>query len=275
MKKILIVFDGLHFPEGALDFAGRLNQASPILLTAVFLPYVDNADALVYYLGGHAGPLYVAGTGDAEMETQVQKNIEKFEAYCRKNDISYRVHKDDTGHVVALLKKEACYSDLLILGSELFYENLGNDNRHEYMFDTLHQVSCPIVLVPEQYSFPDSVVIAYDGSDSSVYAMKQFTYLLPQFTTLSTLIVYASPEEQEFPDMPYIEELAALHFSDLTFSKLELEPEKYFATWIMDKQNAILVSGSFGRSRLSTFFKKDFTDEIIRDHRLPLFITHI
>ena len=38
MKKILIAFDGTHFSDGAFEFARRVNELQPILLTGVFLP---------------------------------------------------------------------------------------------------------------------------------------------------------------------------------------------------------------------------------------------
>jgi nucleotide-binding universal stress UspA family protein len=40
------------------------------------------------------------------------------------------------------------------------------------------------------------------------------------------------------------------------------------------KRSALLVSGSYGRSGLSQLFKKSFVNEIIAEHRLPVFIAH-
>jgi hypothetical protein len=40
MKKILIAFDGIHFSKSAFEFAKKLNEVSPVLLTGVFLPQI-------------------------------------------------------------------------------------------------------------------------------------------------------------------------------------------------------------------------------------------
>ena len=38
--------------------------------------------------------------------------------------------------------------------------------------------------------------------------------------------------------------------------------------------NAILVSGSFGRSMFSEMFRKSFVSDVIAEHKLPVFIAH-
>jgi len=38
MKKIILVFDGIHYSKGAFDFARELNELSPVFITAVFVP---------------------------------------------------------------------------------------------------------------------------------------------------------------------------------------------------------------------------------------------
>ena len=44
MRKILLVFDGINFSEGAFEFARRLNEKNQILVAGVFMPQVDFAN---------------------------------------------------------------------------------------------------------------------------------------------------------------------------------------------------------------------------------------
>lgn len=273
MKKILLASDGIHFSEGAFEFARRLNEMEPVLLTGVFLPQAQLAN-LWSYADGMNGPLFVPLVESGE-ESIKQENIDRFEQLCVHNNIDYRIHKDYYDFALPELKKETRFADLLILGSEKFYENMGTDKPNEYLRDVLHGVECPVLLVPETFSFPESIILAYDGSDSSVYAIKQFAYLFPEFCNRETLLVYTDEKEKkDFPDRILMEELTARHFPNLTFFKLTLDPKKYFATWIMEKKGALLVSGSYGRSGLSELFRKSFVNEVISDHQLPVFITH-
>ncbi len=274
MKKIILAFDGTHFSEGAFEFARRLNELQPILLTGVFLPQTQLANLWSYVDGAGIGSSFIPMLEDSE-SALVQKNIDRFEKLCQGNGIDYRIHKDFFDFAIPELKKESRYADLLVLGSELFYENIGTGSPSDYMRDALQDLKCPVLLVPEKFDFPESIILAYDGSEDSVYAIKQFAYLFPELANRNSLLVYANTDaEEDFPDKILVEELAARHFGNLTLFKLDVKPKKYFSTWISEKKSAMLVSGSYGRSGLSQLFKKSFIKEVIADHRLPVFIAH-
>ena len=273
MKKILIVFDGEHFSRAAFDMACRINEmSSPILLTGLFLSSVDYTDVIVYYIGGMAGPLSIPLL--ESNPGSINENIQKFKILCERNGIEYRIHTETKGHVLETIRKESRYADQLMLSSELFYSNLGEASQQEYLNDAMHFSECPVMIIPEKLDYPQSIILAYDGSPSSVYAIKQFAYLYPAFSQLETLLVYASNKDEEFPDYSYIEEFAARHYKNLTFFKLDANPKKYFNTWIEDAGKALLVSGSHSRSSLSEIFRKSFISEVIKDHKLPIFIAH-
>lgn len=273
MKKILLAFDGRHFSEGAFAFAKNLNKKQRILLTGVFLPQVDYAN-LWSYADGVSGPLFIPLVEGEESEA-IQKNINRFEQLCKENDIDYRVHKDFFDFALPELKNETRFADLVILGSESFYQNLASDKPNEYLKDALHATECPVLVVPETYEFPVSNILAYDGSESSVYAIKQFTYLFPEFKMHKTLLVTVKEEGSDhLPEEQNITELVTRHFPNLMVKTLDINPKKYFATWMSEQKGAILVTGSFGRSFFSQLFKRSFVSEVIKDHKLPVFIAH-
>ncbi len=272
MKKVLLAFDGKNFSEGAFEFARKLHELQPILLTGVFMPSSVFSNMWTY-ADANAG--IFAPMIDEEDTEKMEQNIAKFESHCRNNDIDYRVHKGYTEYALADLQKESMYADLLIIGSEVFFENLGTESPNNYLQNALHTIKCAAVLVPEKFDFPESIVLAYDGSDNSVFAIKQFAYLFPELCNKEVLLVYASEaEDTDFPDKIEMEELAARHFSNLTLFKLDINPQKFFSTWVSDKKSALLVSGSYKRSGISQFFKKSFINDVIEKHQLPIFIAH-
>jgi hypothetical protein len=78
--------------------------------------------------------------------------------------------------------------------------------------------------------FPENVILAYDGTEQSVYAIKQFAYLFPEMAEMPTLLVYASKDTAEdFPGKGQIEELVARHFPNLTLLKLDINPKSTLA----------------------------------------------
>jgi len=198
-------FDGIHFSESAFDFAKKLNEKNPVLLTGVFLPQISYANVWSY-ADGMGGPLFVPALEESDKEV-IAKNIEKFEELCKRNQIEFRTRKDFTDLALPELKKESRYADLMIISGESFYKGMGSGDPNIYLRDALHDIECPAIVVPDKYVFPENIVLSFDGSESAVYAIKQFVYLLPEFTNCNTLLVYVSSEdEKEIPNEPYIEE---------------------------------------------------------------------
>lgn len=273
MKKIILAFDGDNFSEGAFEFARQLNEKDPVLLSGIFLPRMIFSGSASYANGGKAAPAYIPLINDEEDEL-VEKNIERFKMLCLHNSIEHRVHKDFSDFPLHELAKETRYADLFVLGSEMFYEELGVTSPNIYLQNTLHHSECPVVVVPEKFEFPQTIIIAYDGSKNSVYAIKQFVYLFPQLTTKKALVLFSDTENGELPEKSNIEELLARHFSDLAFFTVDMDFRKYFATWTIKKSMPIVVAGSFGRSALSQLFKKSFITEIITTFKTPVFIAH-
>lgn len=273
MRKILLAFDNSNFSDGAFAFAKKLNETSPILLTGVFLPHLQYAN-LWSYADGFGGPMYAPIMDGHESEV-LEKNMKRFEDLCLKNAIEYRIRKDFINLALPELKKETRFADLLLIGGESFYENMGLGEPNTYLKEALHGVECSVVVVPEKYIFPTANILSYDGSEASVFAIRQFAYLLPELTQNKTLLVYATDKpNRSIPNEPYIEELVSRHFSDLTVTKLDFDPKKNFATWISEKHESIMVAGSFGRSAVSQLFKKSFITDIIKEHHVPVFVSH-
>lgn len=273
MKKIILVFDGTHFSEGAFEFANRLNAFQPVLLTGVFLPQAELANYYGYpeYYGGGS----VLVEKDPGEDDPVAQQVSLFEQLCLKNGIEFRVHTDMNDIALNELKTESLFADLLILGSQIFFSNDDNHPPILQLKEVLKNISCPVILVPEKFDFPDSLILSYDGSEDSVYAIKQFAYLFPELTKIETMLVYVNENEQaDFPEKVLIEELAARHYSDLSLFKLDINPKKYFTSWLLEKKSVMLVSGSYGRPELSHLFHRSFMEEVLSDHRLPVFIAH-
>lgn len=272
MKKVLLPFDGSHFSPGAFEFVRRMNEQSPILLVALFLPEVNYA-AMTAYAGTFSGPVFMP-VAEPQKET-IQKNITLFKDLCVKHHIEFRVHRETEDFALPQLSMETRFADLAVIGSETFYKNLSDSVPNELLKEALHKAECPILLVPEDVEWPASNILAYDGSAAAVFAIRQFAYLFPEWSNNKTVLVYMKEEDtQEVPQEIRIEELAARHFSDLTIFKKEIDPRTYFSSWITHKDRPILISGAFGRSSLSRMFQKSFVSGIIHDHKVPVFIAH-
>ncbi len=274
MRKVLLAFDGSNYSVGALEFAKTLNEKNHLLLAGAFLPQVNFGNLWSYANGGYADNTFIPLLEEEDAQ-EVHENIRRFEQYCIANNIEYRVHKDFIDFAIPELKRESRFADLLIIGSESFYEQSGTKRPNEYLQDALHGAECPVIIVPEKFNTPTTNILTYDGSEDSVFAIRQFSYLMPELTTNHTLLVYARKKSEKLlPDEISIQELASRHFPDLDTYFLDINPKKYFAAWIAEKENSILVSGSFGRTDMSRIIHRSFIDDVISDHRVPVFLAH-
>ncbi|RYY62582.1 MAG: hypothetical protein EOO05_02360 [Chitinophagaceae bacterium] len=274
MKKILVVFDGGHFCESSLDFARKLNEISPVLLVGTFLPQVDYANLWSYAEIGKHGGKVIPLLESAEAES-VQVNIKRFKSFCHTNQIACTIHTEYFDFALPELRKEARYADIVLVSSEKFFEESGVAEPNDYLKEVMHDLECPILLIPNKYDFPKTNVLAYDGSESSVFAIRQFSYLFPELAKHPTRVVFADEDPlAQMPGHQAVKELVEAHFPQAEWVKLDVSPKKFFSTWLLEQDKAILVTGAYGRWAMSRFFKKSFINDVISDHRVPIFIAH-
>lgn len=270
MLNVIVAFDGQHFAEGAMKMISYLNAKIPMSITGVFLSPVDYRELLGYSGMGMGMPVFNIPIG--EDKAMLEKTAAKFKAYCKKNGLSYRTHEDTDLFALEELIRETRFADLMILSSELFYENIDNHQPNEYLRRTLHESECPVLMVPETFLEPTAVLLSYDGKASSVFAIKQFAYILGDKLGLNTMLFHAAGNE--IPEKNRIHELSSRHFHPLSIEQLNDQDARQLKEWLTKYHHAILVAGAFGRGELSTLFKKSYITEIIQAHKIPIFIAH-
>jgi len=186
MKKILFACDGNNFPKGAMQFIKQLNETEPVIVKGLFFEPIDFQQLITVSYIPTAAP-YVKLK--QEEEKLVKKSMEKFIGMCELNNIKYQA--DENQEVDKdLLVKETRFADLLVISEELFCTDLIDYQPNVFMKEILHSAECPVIAIPENFKSPDRIVFAYDGKKESMLALKQFCYLLPQFTELPAEFVY-------------------------------------------------------------------------------------
>lgn len=276
MKKVIIALDGQHFPKGAFEFAKYINQLDEILLAGVFLSPVDYS-ILLAYSGSGEGLAYMPESllkhDDTEM---INRNIQLFEEACKADGMHYRIHRDNDLKAIASLLEETRFADLLLISTELFYKNIDSTQPNYYLEEILKKTECPVVLVPENFHEPKQLILTYDGGESSVFAIKQFTYLFPEMLQKESLLLSLSESsDDELPEeYSMITELMGPHYPNLQVENLHVSNKRYFTEWLTDQPESFIVMGAFSRSLFSLLFRKSFARDVIRNIRMPIFISH-
>ena len=272
MRKITVAFEAPHFPEGAMRFIKEMNDAEQVIVTGVFLP----------------GPVQTAYPTPAAMSAgmllpltdeitskQLNKSILTFKDFCTSHHIGYRFIKNTGDSGWPELKKQSRYADLIVLGSDVLFDVPGKDKLSDYLKTSLHEVECPVVIVPDNFSSPQHTIITFDGTESSARAIKNFAYLFPEMAHNHTrVITFTSKNNVSNESDARIRELVSVHFPDHKFIHSDVDSGRYFSNWNINNKPAIVVCGAFGRSMMSVLFKHSFIAEVLSDRKLPVFISH-
>jgi hypothetical protein len=272
MKKVLLISDENNFPAGAFEFLKYLHEREPIAVTGFFYSSV-NYEMLV------ASSLSATAAGFINEVKEQNENVERcimhFEKECVINQMDYKVHKENDIGTMAAIKTETRFADLLLMSEELFCRSFDDVQPNNYMMEILRHMECPATLVPERFAELKKIIITYDGSKESMFALKHFTYLFPELRNTETELVFFKPDdERAIPELNYLEEYAAKHFPNLTINKLHFNAKKYFTTWLGYEKDAFVVAGSFARSAMSSVLRHSFIEEAIKENLAPLFIAH-
>jgi hypothetical protein len=280
MKQILMIGAGHHSPKGPINFLHWMQGQSPVHAKGLFFRPVDYA-ALDHAALDHAFPATVprgAGTipvmelEDNEKEVIAVHKAE-FSRQCEQYHIAYSLHDNDREWNKDLLQKESRFADLILISGAFFYAETDNNGR--YLREVLYSAECPVLIVPENFTTLQRLFMAYDGSRDSLYALKQFCYLFPDSTELPTEILYVNEGAGDIiPDLDRLKQFTRAKFDCISFSMLRFNANDYLATWISEKKNALLVSGSFGRSSVSYLGNRSFSEDVVHDCQLPVFIAH-
>ncbi len=273
MKKILLAFDRQKISDDMMQYILHLNNAQPIAAIGMFLPTVEMVEVPYSFGGVPAGPLYVAES-EENNESLLNAEIRKFTDFCTANNIEYKVHNDFTHQVIAKIVDESRFADLLVLDNAAFYANLGAETQNDYISELLHKLECPCFMIPGVYEVPKNIIMAYDGSEQSIYALKQFSYMFPEYSKTQVLLVYFNQSKEGVPHREEMEELMSYHYFNVSIFKLKIDPAKDLDQWVRDNGASMFVAGAYSRSFFSELFHKSFVNEIVKEHKIPVFVSH-
>lgn len=171
--------------------------------------------------------------------------------------------------------RETGFADVAVMSEQLFFSHIDDDQPNSFMKQVLHGSLCPLLIVPEKYNPVTHVTIAYDGEKESMFVLKQFCFLFPQYVHFLTDIVFwVDKLDDEIPDLEYLGEFAGRNFTNLNIQELFVDPEKYIAEWSFKNTVNIFISGSYRRSGFSTLLKKSFVENMIKHPSIIIFIAH-
>jgi nucleotide-binding universal stress UspA family protein len=275
-KKILAAFDGTKYSDGASKYAIEIARVTKSLLTGVFVQDMRYINYTYAYAWDQPFIDFTAiDESQKEEGEKIKLNIQLFNRACSEKGVNHKVHLD-RGVPLQELLHESAFADLIIIDSHTSFFTLGDKNPSPFLKDFLADSHCPVLIVPHSYTFFDKVVLCYDGSPSSVHAIKLFSYLFPELDQLKTTLVSVNQKSSNhLKDGHNFKDLLASHFSNIEYEILNGNAEEEMVKYLkQNSENAVVVMGAYGRNSLSRFFHQSMSNKIIQEVNVPVFITH-
>lgn len=276
MEKILLAIDSLNPDTNALDFACYLGRLTKSRITGVFL-------------GNHVpASLRSSGAGSDESgegeETAMQyeeevrlaeKHITLFKEGCIARDVRYSVHQD-SGEPAAGLIKESRFADVIVLNAETSFNETFDGVPTEFVKQVLKKAECPVIIAPETLDPVEEIIFAYNGRPSCVFAIKQFTYLFPEFHDKNIIVVQVNESGQfDDPDRYKFTEWLQSHYTHVHFETLKGKPDVELIKYLLTKEKILLVTGAYGGIDIPHLMGPGLADLMIKTVIQPIFIAHI
>jgi nucleotide-binding universal stress UspA family protein len=274
MKKIIAVIN-IHKPNlASIGFACRIAAMTGTKLTGLFVENIFFG----YVPEDSYEPVaenQVKTTAKPPSATTTGHAIELFTEECHKNGLQPDVYVDK-GEPIQEIIYESRFADLLVIDPGIDFYNRDEQLPSHLVKEVLANAECPVLLSPAVFRQIDEIVFCYDGSASSVFAIKQFTYLLPQLSSTNVLLLEVDGGRKKEDDDSYKRVLAWLqtHYRIATYESLHGDSKDELFGFLLRKENRFVVMGAYGRSLLSRFFRRSNADILIRSIDLPIFITH-
>jgi len=275
MQKILLALDAHDVNTSSVHFASYLANTTKSKLTGVFLENFIGEAALETQTS--CDPFGCVQTAILQSTAtiapvNIDKNIALFKKICTDNDTRFSIHGVKSKPVKQMVR-ESRFADVIIThgGLHLSHEkNYGWPS--EFVAELLVYTQCPVIISPFYFNALDEIIFAYDGSDSSVFAIKQFTYLFPQFNETRTTLLEVLPEgENEITEKEKLQEWLMMHYDAVHMEMLHGKPETELFKNLLTKNNKMLVMGAYGRK---IFFNHSTADLLLKTADVAFFITH-
>lgn len=277
MKKFIAAFDGLKYNAATTRFALQLSKASQAHLVGIFpndLTYTSyKIHELVLKEGVTPETLRRFEAKDAATRLE---SIRLFEKACQDAGVHYNVHHDRQ-FALRQLRHESIYADLLITGIRENFSHYPEKPPTHFVRELLAEAQCPVLLVPDKFRAIEKLVLLYDGEPSSVYAIRQFCYVLSPLNELPAEVVTIKPENAtlHLPDNRLMKEFMKRHFSSAAYLvKKGAVNEEILQRLKEQPPGTLVVLGAYRRSAVSRWFRESMADVLMKELKMPLFIAH-
>lgn len=275
MQKILLAMNAECLNSSSIEFSCYLATKTKSGITAIFLEQAEIMHTVLHSeIAQDVVEEEVIIYENKTVENAIVKtNITLLEQACRQRNIPCSI-RIDKGIVTDEMIKESRFADMIITDVNTTFGDQNSEGiPSRFVKELLKEAECPVIISPLEFDNIGEVVFAYDGSESSVFAIKQFAYLLPEFENIKlTLIQIQQGNKKQITESEKLKEWLGTHFTHVSMEVLHGDAESIFFSKYLTQKNKLLVMGAYGRK----FFSSHSTaDVVLKALDIPVFIAHL
>ncbi len=282
MKKILLILDGRKYDRDAVCFAADVAKENGARLSVLLIQdtSVLHAQSEVRLLAGqmYVEEIVLTPEEQQQIEEEIGKNEALFHEECAQcGVVGHSVRAK--GIPIDLVVRESRFSDMLVLSPLLTFADEKAVPTH-FVTDVLTGAECPVLLAPEVYEAVKEIIVAYDGSKSAAFAIRQFAQVMAPYCNRLVKVLRITEEggdKYDERDEVLFEDWMKFHFKDYSIISFVGNARDVLFNYFMEENEnnyKLLVAGAFGRNAVSRFFKPGTTDLVLKAADIPVFIAH-
>lgn len=277
MRKIVFAFSPYVLNSDTLTFSAYLAQLTHSSVVGVMLENPKTTSTIPVSAGHGRTQDHVDKRAPAPSRTHiamVQEKLNTFRNYFSEKCIDCQVH-EVRAEALDMLMKETRYADVLVLDAELTLTEHPKATPTDFAKRVLQEAECPVFIAPLGFEGVEEIVLTYNGSASSMYAIRQFANLLPELGNRKvTVLQVRTTDEDTGQDIGKLKEWLNTRYTDIHFENLSGTADAGLLGFILKKRKTITVMGAYGRSQVSQLLKPSAANILVKTIPQPLFIAH-
>jgi hypothetical protein len=262
MKKILLASNVGQPDRDAMDFACYLSKLVRTRLAGVFVP------------AGDVDPVANPSRNlQSAYSSMIAQSLYHFKESCTCRETSYFIPRQHIVDIGALIE-ETRFCDLMILPAHLTLGKHISPATNSFTRKILTGAQCPVAIAPGTFERVDKIVFTYDGSKGSVYAMRQFTSLFPEFRKTPIIILTVNANKDTSKGEISLKEWLDCHYDKVQHNFLEGNTADQLIRYLSPRRHAFVVMGAYGHRSLIHLLKGSTADPVTETLFNPLFFAH-
>lgn len=269
MKKIVVISNIINSSAHLIAFAIDAAKEISGELHGIFINTSSEPDGLNYPFPNDMASTEILFSEESIQEENTEllnAQIKLFKDECLTAGIAC---KASFAHTLEEVLKSSPESDLVITEVDTDYGQFS-------LKDILTSAPCPVFVVGTNKPAIKKVILAFDGSEPSKYAIQKFKDLFPHFCHLPAFLITINLSPLEILEQKeFIYNLLPGYFPNLKIVELKgAEKEELHSFLKQHDSHSLIVMGAFGRSAVSRLFHPSFANAILGEPGISLFNAH-